>query len=105
MRKIFLGKKNYQTFSRKIKIEHISGLTAQSFVRFVFIVCEVQGYQNTLKLNCRSLAFNKNKPFFKKKKSETVLLAHILQCFRKKCVYWYISLTDLYLFAFIYLVK
>ena len=83
MRKIFLGKKNYQTLSRKIKIEHISGLTAQGFVRFVFIVYQVQGYQNTLKLNCRPVAFNKNKPFFLKKKPETVILTHILQYFRK----------------------
>ena len=57
MRNIFLEKSNTKccletsprSFSKKIKIEHISGST--SFTQFIFIVCQVEGYQNILKLS------------------------------------------------------
>ena len=63
-------KRNYsQTFFLKIKIEHISGSVVSSFIQLVFIVCQVEGYQNILKLGCRSLAFISKKAFSKNKKS------------------------------------
>ena len=49
--------------SYKIKIEHISGSKVQSFSQFVFIVCQVERYQNILKRSCRSLAFSSYKAF------------------------------------------
>ena len=50
----------------EIKIE--SGSIVQRFIHFVFIVCQVEDYQNILKLNCRLLAFITNKAFIKNKK-------------------------------------
>ena len=41
----------------------------QSFIQFVFIVCQVEGYRNILKLSCKSLAYTSNKAFLKNKKS------------------------------------
>ena len=35
----------------KVKIEHISGSTVLSFTQFVFIVFQVEDYQNILKLS------------------------------------------------------
>ena len=60
----------------KDKIKHISGLIVSSFILFVFIVCQVEGYQNILKLSSRRLAFNSYKAHLKNKKwSGTSLLA------------------------------
>ena len=39
-----------------------------SFTQFAFIVCQVEGYRNILKLSCRALAFTSNKAFLKKQK-------------------------------------
>ena len=33
-----------QTLFRKIKIEPISGSLVESFIQFVFIACQVEGY-------------------------------------------------------------
>ena len=41
----------------KMNIEHISGSVGLSFKQFIFIVCQAEGYQNTLKLGCIPLAF------------------------------------------------
>ena len=38
-----------------------------SFVKFVFTVCQVKDYRNILKLTCRSLAFTLYKAFQKQK--------------------------------------
>ena len=60
-------------FSKKIKIEHVSGSIVENFIRFVFILCQVQGYRNT------PLAFTSYKAFLKnKKRSGTSLLPHFL---------------------------
>ena len=37
----------------KNKIDHISGLTVQPFMQFVFIVLQVEGYQHILKLSSK----------------------------------------------------
>ena len=57
MRKLFLEKPYTKCGGKiKIKIEHISKSIVQSFIQFVFIVRQVEGYRNILKLGCRSLA-------------------------------------------------
>ena len=84
MRNIFLeksytkygGETGPRLFSEKIEIAHISGSVVESFIQFVFIICQVEGYQNISKLSCRSLAFTSFKAFLKKKnRSGTSLLA------------------------------
>ena len=73
MRIIFLGKSSknvveyYETLFYKIKIEHISESVVQSFIQFVFIVCQIDGYPKILKLSCRPLAFTSYKAFLKNK--------------------------------------
>ena len=47
--------------------KHVSGSIASSFMQFVFIVCQVEEYQNILKLCCRPLAFTSCKSFLKNK--------------------------------------
>ena len=44
-----------RTFFKKIKIEYISGSIFEDFIHFVFIVCQIKGYRNILKLSCRPL--------------------------------------------------
>ena len=41
----------FQTVFLKIKIEHISGSTFESFIYFAFIVCQVKDYRKLLKLS------------------------------------------------------
>ena len=53
-------------------------------MKFVFIECQVESYQNILKLNCRTIALNSYKAFLKnknKKGTGTSLPAS----FSKKC--------------------
>ena len=52
---------------QKMKIEQISGSIVYSFILFAFIVCQVEDYQNVLKLSYRRLAFTSYEAFFKKK--------------------------------------
>ena len=54
-------------FSKILELR-ISGSIVQSFIQFVFIGWQVEGYQKMLKLNCRSLAFTSYKAFLKNKK-------------------------------------
>ena len=56
-----------QTVFWKIKIEHISGSILYSFIQLVIMVCQVEDYQNILKLSCRPLAFTTFKAFFEKR--------------------------------------
>ena len=54
-----------------LKIQNRSYLRVNSlisFIQFVFIICQVQGYQNILKLRGSSLDFTSNKALFLKKK-------------------------------------
>ena len=65
MRNIFSWKiinkmwwRNYsQTLFQKIKIGNISGSIFESFIKFVVIICQFEGYRNILNLSCRLLAF------------------------------------------------
>ena len=50
-------------FSKKNKIKHISESIDLSSIKFIFIVCQVEGYPSILKLSCRPLAFNSFKAF------------------------------------------
>ena len=54
-------------FPLKIILLPDSLLKIQNLViQFVFIICQVEGYQNILKLSCRPLAFTSYKAFLKK---------------------------------------
>ena len=44
-------------FYWKAKIEHISGSTVWTFIQFVLLHFQVDGYHNVLKLSCCPLAF------------------------------------------------
>ena len=63
------GETIHRPFLKKIKIEYISGTIVESFIQFVPIKCQVEGYRNTLKLSFRPLAFTSSKAFFKNKES------------------------------------
>ena len=53
------GKTIFRHFSKKAKIEHISG----GIIKLVFIVCQAEGYRNIWKLSCRLLALPHKKLF------------------------------------------
>ena len=55
-------------FCKFIKIEHTSGSIFQSFIKFAFVLCQVEGYPNIMKLICRLLDFTLCKAFLKKQK-------------------------------------
>ena len=68
--------RNYsQIFFYKIKIEHVPGSTVESFMPLVFIVCQIESYQNILKLICKPLAFTSYKAFLKNKKRSRASLS------------------------------
>ena len=60
MRNIFL-EKSYTECGEKTSprsfSENSCGSIVESFIQFVFIICQVEGYRNILKLSCRPLAF------------------------------------------------
>ena len=77
MRNIFLEKaytKSGETiprpFSKKLKI---SGSIVYSLTQLVFVVCQVGGYRNILKLRCITRAFTSNKDLKTKRRSGTSL--------------------------------
>ena len=37
-------------------------------MKFILIICQIEGYRNILKLSCRSFAFTSYKAFLKTKK-------------------------------------
>ena len=87
------------------KTEHISD-QEYYVLQFVFTVCQVEVYWNTLKLSCRPLAFTSSKAFLKnKKRSGTSLPASFFAWFLKKNIYlviFYYLIKFHYLVAFIY---
>ena len=78
--------RNYsQTLSWKVKIRHNSGAIVWNFIKFVFIVCQVEDYRKILKLSCKPLALKSSKAFSKnKKRYVTSLPASFLGWFLKK---------------------
>ena len=54
----------------KNQISAFFGSIVSSFIEFALIECQVDEYQNILKLGCKSITFNSNKAFIKKKKKE-----------------------------------
>ena len=62
------GEAILRSYSKKIKIEYISGSIVSNFIQFVLIVYQVEDYCNILKLSCRPLAFTLYKTFVKNKK-------------------------------------
>ena len=67
-------------FCKFIKIEHTSGSIFQSFIKFAFVLCQVEGYPNIMKLICRLLDFTWYKAFFKNQKVvwNFASLSHVL---------------------------
>ena len=53
---IYRGETVSRPFSKKIKIEHISGSIVKSFIHFVSIVCQAQSYQN-IETNLQATCF------------------------------------------------
>ena len=79
MRNIFL-EKSYTKCGRKTIPRPFSKKS-----KFVFIVNQVKGYQNILKLSCRPLAFTSHKALLNnKERSGTCLLASFSALFLKK---------------------
>ena len=82
------GETSPRPFFKKIKSENIFGSIVKSFTQFIFIVRQVGGYRNILKLSCRALAFTLIKLFLKtKKRSETILSASFCTWFLKKNIF------------------
>ena len=61
----------------KNQIEHISESISKSLMQFVYIVFQVEGYQNILKLNCRPLAFTSYKASLPASFCYILLIDHI----------------------------
>ena len=82
MRKIFL-EKSYTKCGGVIILRLFSKKSNNlKFKQFFAIVCQIEGYQNILKLSCRSLAFTSCKAFsIKKRGLEIVSLTHFLHGF------------------------
>ena len=72
-------------------------------MKFGFIVCQVEGYQNMFKLSCRPLAFTSYKVFKKKTKRglELVFLPHFLHDFLRKLFILLYSINWPNLFAWL----
>ena len=83
-------------FSKKIKIDHISGSIVSRFIQSVFIICQVEGYGKMLKLRCRLLAFTSYKAFSKNKKRSGSSLPTPIFCIisKKECFSFYFLLTN-----------
>ena len=84
----------FQTLFWKIKIGHISGSIVYSFTQFMFIICQVEGYQNILKLSRKPLACTSYYIFLRNdKRSRTSLPASFsVKFLEKKCFSSYILL-------------
>ena len=80
----------------KIIINRISESIGQSFMQFVFIVCQVEGYRNKLKISCKPLAFTSYQASFNNKKRSGTSLSYLIFCitFEKKCLSCYFLLID-----------
>ena len=72
------------------------GSILSSFIRFVFIVLQVEDYQNILKLSCRPLTYTSYKAFLKSKKSSRTSLPATFSAWflNKKYFSCYILLPD-----------
>ena len=101
MRNIFLENHKQNTVEKlfpdpflKTKIKLISGSIVQSFIKFVFIVCQIEGYRNILKLSCRPFPFTSYKPFLKAKRSlQLISLPHFLHDFWRKVFFLLYSIN------------
>ena len=80
--------RNYsQTFYEKSKLSISLDQKSKFLFKFVFTVCQIEGYQNILKLSCRLLAFSSSKTFSKnKERSGTSIPISFLALLLKKIV-------------------
>ena len=93
------GWETFRNFFFKIEIADVFGSMVYRFIQFVSIACQVEGYENILKLTYRPLAFTLCKAFLKNKKSSgTSFPASFSAWFLKKNIYPVIfySPTNLY---------
>ena len=96
MENIFLEKSCTNVMEKVFPDSFLKNQNWISFIQFVFVVCQVEGYQNILKLSCRLLAFTSHTKLFRKVKRdlELIFLAHFLRDFNEKYISCYIILTD-----------
>ena len=96
MENIFLEKSCTNVMEKLFPDSFLKNQNWTSFIQFVFVVCQVEGYQNILKLSCRLLAFTSHTKLFRKVKRdlELIFLAQFLHDFNEKCISCYIILTD-----------
>ena len=96
MENIFLEKSCTNVMKKLFPDSFLKNQNWTSFTQFVFVVCQVEGYQNILKLSCRLLAFTSHTKLFRKVKRdlELIFLAHFLHDFNEKYISCYIILTD-----------
>ena len=110
MRNIFLEKSytkwGRNAFPRPFSIKpNLSISTDHISIPHFFIVSQVEGHRNILKLNCRPLAFTSSKAFLKnKKRSGTILLVSFSAWFLKKTIflvifYWLTKFHSLVVFT------
>ena len=74
----------------------MSILALQWFIQFVFIACQVEGYQNILKLSSKQFAFTSYKAFLKKQKEIWDWFSCLISCmiFEEKHLSFNVLLTE-----------
>ena len=90
------GEASPRLFSEKLKLNISLIQQSKSFIQFVFIVCQVEGYENILKLSYRPLAFTSQQAFLKNKKMSGISLPCLFFCilFKEKYFSYCILLID-----------
>ena len=92
----YVGKTSPTPFSEKLKLSVSLNQWSKSFIQFAFIVCQVEGYRNTLKLSCEPLLFTSYQTFQKNIKRSGTSLPCFVFCiiFEERYFPCYILLID-----------
>ena len=90
------GETSPRPLSEKLKLSISLNQQFKNFIQFVFIVCQVEGYENILKLSYRPLAFTSQQAFLKNKKMSGISLPCLFFCilFKEKYFSYCILLID-----------
>ena len=90
------GETSPRPFSEKLKLKISLNQQSKGLILFFFIVCQVEGYENILKLSCRPLAFTSQQTFLKNKKRSCISLPCLFFriIFKEKYFSYYILLID-----------
>ena len=116
MRNIFLeisytkcgGESSPKLFSEKLKLSVSLNQQSKRLKQSVFIVCQIEGYRNILRLSCRPLAFTSQQAFLKNKKRSSTSLPCLIFCiiFKEKFFSGCILLIDqVLLFVYFYFMR